>query len=353
MPASHFLLSGCRHAQCSTHNKFEGFVRSEVDMIKNNVVLVLGAGASQPYGFQSGLGLKREAQGIVVHNDREFQASFFPGVLDTDEFNEFAGELKRSPIGSIDAFLEARRDFVDIGKHVIAYLMIKRENPNMFVDDKSNDSENWYRYLFNLMTKEGLGGFKDNNLRVVTFNYDRSFEYFFVNGLMSTYGLSFKYAQEQLGHIPIFHVHGQLGKLAEVSQSADSRIYDTLTNPKHVQTAAEGIRIIYELEGEGGDWKGYEQAWGALMQARTIIFLGFGYDSTNISRVLRGDHPNTESGRIFGTTFRFTDSEVRTLIHPEIAKYDLQLVQTAASNKKALDFIRNNLDLFLHDGGGN
>jgi len=133
-------------------------------MIRNKVVLVLGAGASQPYEFPSGTSLKREAQAIIPHNDDEFRQSFLPGGLDIEEFKEFSRELARSPVGSVDAFLEARRDFVDIGKHVIAYLLIKRENPKALGDLSPKDNENWYRYLFQLMTTEGLGGFKENNL---------------------------------------------------------------------------------------------------------------------------------------------------------------------------------------------
>ena len=320
-------------------------------MIRNSVVLVLGAGASQPYDFPLGLALKREAQAIVPHNDTEFLQSFRPGRFDTHEFDEFARVLKRSPIGSIDAFLEARRDFVDIGKHVIAYLLIKREDPNALGDLSPKDDVNWYRYLFNLMTKEGLGGFKENNLQIVTFNYDRSFEFFFLNALMSTYGLNYHYAQEQLSHIRIIHVHGQLGMLAETAEPGISRPYYADISAELVQTAAEGIRIVHELEGESGDWEGFKQAWGALHTARTIIFLGFGYEPENIRRLLRGAEQSREDNRLFGTTYGKTDSEIRTLVQPEIAKFNLQLVQTTASNKKVLEFIKNNLELFVHDGG--
>ena len=234
---------------------------------------------------------------------------------------------------------------------MIAYLLIKREFPDALGDLSPMDDNNWYRYLFQLMTKEGLGGFKENNLQIVTFNYDRSFEFFFLNALMSTYGLNFHYAQEQLSHIRIIHVHGQLGMLAETSEPGISRTYDADTSAVQVQTAAEGIRIVHELEGERGDWKGFEQAWGALHTARTIVFLGFGYAPENIRRLLRGAEQGREDNGLYGTTYGKTDSEIRTLIQPEIAKFNLQLVQTTASNQRVLEYIKNNLELFLNDGG--
>ena len=320
-------------------------------MIRNSVVLVLGAGASQPYDFPSGAALKREAQALDARNDTEFRQTFLHSGVDIEEFDRFSKALARSPVGSVDAFLEARRDFVDIGKHVIAYLLIKRENPKALGDISPKDNENWYRYLFQLMTTEGLGGFKENNLQIITYNYDRSFEYFFLNALMSTYGLNFQYAQEQLSHIRIIHVHGQLGMLAEAAAPNFSRTYNSDTSAEQVRTAADGIRIVHELEGESGAWEGFEQAWGALHKARTIIFLGFGYGPENIQRLLRGAEQGREDNRLFGTTYGKTDSEIRTLIQPEIAKFNLQLVQTTASNGKVLEYIQNNLELFVNDGG--
>ena len=51
--------------------------------------------------------------------------------------------------------------------------------------------DDWYEYLFRRM-REGalsLNAFLQNGLRVVTFNYERSLEQFFVTALQRTYGV--------------------------------------------------------------------------------------------------------------------------------------------------------------------
>src|SRR5262245_60288218 len=97
-------------------------------MIEYPTVLVLGAGASRPYGFPSGEELLREAVTELLQ-----PASAWRGLLDACGFSwnvqeQVARELAGSGRYSIDAFLEGRAEYRPIGTTAIAAALIPREN---------------------------------------------------------------------------------------------------------------------------------------------------------------------------------------------------------------------------------
>src|SRR6267378_303056 len=95
-------------------------------MIEKRTVLILGAGASMPYGFPSGSGLRRH---II----------------------EYLDELLSADTTSIDVFLERRTEFVEIGKAAIAATLIPLESTrNLFQTWTLPSvlmSQTWYQYF--------------------------------------------------------------------------------------------------------------------------------------------------------------------------------------------------------------
>lgn len=258
-------------------------------MINNRVVLVLGAGASMPYDFPSGAQLKADVVEMgTIHDNDPFRRTFPPGVFNDRLFASFQQDLANSPLTSIDALLEARPDYLSIGKHTIAYMLVRKEDPNRFQSGNISAARDWYRYLFELMLDEGLDRLPNNELAAVTFNYDRSFEFYFVNGLMSTFGLSYHDAREHMSFLEVIHVHGQLGKLEKSAVTQDGRPYNAKADSQRVQVAAQGIKIISELSPDptSDDWSGFRRAWHQLEQAKSIVFIGFGYNRNNVLRLM-------------------------------------------------------------------
>ena len=88
------------------------------------------------------------------------------------QIREFCEALSGAGKVTIDAFLEHRDNFVEIGKAAIAACLIKYERAEMF-----DASRCWYPYLFNKMNTT-FDEFSENRLAFVTFNYDRSLEAF-------------------------------------------------------------------------------------------------------------------------------------------------------------------------------
>src|SRR5207247_9593754 len=123
-----------------------------------------------------------------------------------------------------------------------------------------------------------------NRLRVITYNYDRSFERYFASVLEHTYPDLAKAGPEaaealRVKAISIVHLHGTLGQAADqVLTVTDRTTLNTLDF--HGQVAA-GIRIIHDVH----PTKEYATAQEWLREAQVICFLGFGYHPTNIKRL--------------------------------------------------------------------
>src|SRR5205814_605940 len=71
-------------------------------------------------------------------------------------------------------------------------------------------------------------------LSLITFNYDRSFERYFINVLENQYGLTADAAKQRFSEIHLVHVYGQLGTLDHVEYG----------NTSKASQAAKGIRLI-------------------------------------------------------------------------------------------------------------
>lgn len=116
-------------------------------MITTPTVFVLGAGASIPYGFPSGVQLFQE-----IYN--KIESIKWIEKLHNSDFNipretisTFKRELFFSAKTSIDAFLENRTEYIKLGKLCIALALIPYEYEQNLFTFKNKD-DNWYRYLF-------------------------------------------------------------------------------------------------------------------------------------------------------------------------------------------------------------
>ncbi|AQT69669.1 hypothetical protein STSP2_02863 [Anaerohalosphaera lusitana] len=253
-------------------------------MIKRNTVLVLGAGASMPYGFPSGGRLKAEILNDL-NNDREpFIRHSFPEGLVIEFYKRFA----RSGQSSIDAWLgrSGHEDYLEIGKWAIAKRLLGYEKTTALFD-KINLSylktvqQSWYHKLYNALDAP-FDEFDQNQLSVVTFNYDRSFEHFLHTALKNdNCGRSGDEVAEKARSIEVVHVHGQLGYLPWQNRGGVVP-FDSEAEQKHINEAAKHIKIIHEASDEDGE---FERARALLIEAEMAIILGFGFHPENLTRL--------------------------------------------------------------------
>lgn len=271
-------------------------------MITKKTTLVLGAGASQPFGFPTGRGLLDEVvRGLEEEGGSVMQRyGLIDSGFESSEIEEFRYELSRSGRQSVDAFLEHRPEFLDVGKAAIATFLKPAEQEWELFDPAVKG--NWYEYLFQQMNAS-FEEFPQNRLSVVTFNYDRSLEFYLYTALKHAYGKTDEEVVEAVRGIPINHVHGHLGLLPELDGSGVPFECDEIDGAL-IRQAAKGIQIIHE-DSERGP---LEFASKLVREAEVVCFLGFGYHEANLRRIGLLDTPKVRA-RLFGTAKGFTSKE--------------------------------------------
>lgn len=311
-------------------------------VITNNVVLVLGAGASSPYGFPLGNELVYEAL-YPVEND-DYGVKFLEGQLlkidvKEEELKAFRKALEASLTTSIDAFLETRDEFEELGKLIIAYLLMIREDPILLFQHERDpeNRETWYGTLFRFMHTPNWSRFAGNKLSIITYNYDRSLEYCLLRVLEATYGLDWSECKKLLfDNIKIIHLHGTLGALP--GMGALSRAYSTDTSPEQLTIAKQSINVVHKVDASDSC---FQDAHYALQGAKDVVFLGFGYYPMNVERLrLKENCPNAQ---IWGTCKGFTEAETKQFIRPYIPSLKGRHLVDESVN----DFLRNHPDIFV------
>lgn len=265
--------------------------------------LVLGAGASAPYGFPSG---QRLCDIIKVDLNPTKDKLDRMGI-GKRSYDVFRLQLQSAGRISVDAFLESRPDLIDQGRLAIALALLPCEKEDRLFNDWSQgrlelkgrtkpESGHWYELLFNMLTQgrsfvevdlAGLG--------VVTFNYDRSFEHYFFTALKHSYDKTDAEVREKLSAARIIHVHGSLGLLPWQSDPEDARVvgYGHET-PTDVLCARESIKVLHEADESS---PAFQQARKLIASADRVFFFGFGFHRMNLLRLGMADmEPNGSVG---------------------------------------------------------
>jgi len=311
-------------------------------MITTPTVLILGAGASQPFGFPSG----KELLDLVCLRFNDKNKNIYKYVLensidylgvDSKTILKFREALTKLAPTSVDAFLEHRTEFIEAGKACIARELIHYER-------EKNLSADWYPYLLSKLNTS-FEEFGKNKLSVITYNYDRSLEHFLFTALQIRYNKSDSEIAQLLKNLPIIHLHGKLGDLPwQNTDSTKCREYNNTLSNQSVKISSNAIKIVCEDIDSDTEFK---EAHKVLAEAEYIYFLGFGYDRTNLER-LNISAIATKARKITGTAYGFTDMErhlkqVEWNSKPNIGHS--QKLILSATNNKVLEFLRNEVDL--------
>src|SRR5262249_3371720 len=270
-------------------------------MIKRQTVFVLGAGASQAYGFPSGAELVDRICKRLEDPDGEAARTLSSlGHNIRNQLAAFRRRLKESRLNSIDAFLQRRQEYEEVGKAAIAQELLQYETDALLFTSRECD---WYRMLFNEILPSNANDFDTDLYNVITFNFDRSFEHALFRSLESLFDNpeeSFAGGRnrpvEMLKRFPLLHVHGQLGTLGYSPGNATVRPYCPASDAPTIEACARQLRIVYD----GALQEALDTAHEWLLEAEVVCFLGFGCHELNLERLdvrrtLRGKR------RVWGT----------------------------------------------------
>lgn len=249
-----------------------------------NKVLILGAGASNPYGFPVGGQLKQD-----LCSDNWVSEISDPHSVEYRRLSaaakDLAGELAHSGHGSIDAFLARRSDLQEVGRLGIAAVLSRYER--IIVGRDSAQSlrleQGWYAKLFHsVFPKETPKPSRD--FAIITFNYTRSLEASFIQMLCHSFNLDPSEAAEIVQRLPIYHVHGQLQSPMHYDRGKRRTIVDQ--GFEGIAKSAQTISVLpKDLVGPVGMDTTY-----LTTNAKAVYFLGFGYHFENLKKI--GIHPD-------------------------------------------------------------
>lgn len=233
-----------------------------------------------PYGFPSGAQLRKTLCHPGNINDiSKFLTS--RGMAVASDLSTFCDTFRLSAQVSIDTFLSKRPEFSDIGKLCIATDLCAKEHTEYLTRLENDD--HWHLTLWNQLQDDAHAAqqIPDNQVRFVTFNYERSLECFLFNALCGSFPVTSEEALEILTKIPIIHVYGKLGKFGLVAGS-DTRPYIPTLTEESVRVAANSIKVIPDARADDTDFM-MVRHW--IDWADQICFLGFAFDPLNMERL--------------------------------------------------------------------
>ena len=148
-------------------------------MIDIETVFILGAGASNPYGYPTGKGLcddicsnfKSNFHNIIKSDNDNTRYKIGNLIYDPDKF---CRNLEDAHTPSIDLWLARNPDFSHIGKLAIILSIFDAERKSKFREDIES-GQDWYSYLYHRMTSslvdpDSYKNFRTNKVTFITFN---------------------------------------------------------------------------------------------------------------------------------------------------------------------------------------
>lgn len=305
-------------------------------MFKSRTLFVLGAGASKEAGLPIGSELTSQIAKLVdLHT--EYGAKLIRGdysilqaltglTSDNHQWrdnkflasgSEMAEAMELAP--SIDTFLQTHannREYVLLGKLGIVKAISNAERQSRLGAPKDRSqrlpisrlADTWYVRLAQQLFS-GIPAEKPElafeNVRFISFNYDRCLQIFLVRALEVYFRLSTEDAQRIVKDVPILYPYGWLGSPFEGDKD-------------HLAFGAEHINLLAAVErirtfSESVESDNMKQAVRREMdEAQNIVFLGFGFLPQNMDLLdsglsLVGGKRFTP--RVFATTLGLSDSD--------------------------------------------
>ncbi|MCB2203864.1 SIR2 family protein [bacterium] len=246
-------------------------------MVTEPTVLILGAGASKPYRFPLGAELRDEVLRVKWQEEQYDELKHIG--IDPDHYGMFEHVLRRSGAASVDAFLEdddrsvQEGRFLGIGKAAMAYCMLQAERKTReHLFPPNQPADHWYQSLWGIIKAPTWEEYCAQPLAIVTFNYDRSLEFYLSEVINFEYSMHPVFDQSE---IPIMHVHGSLGPFS-------SETYGSGVSPDLIDAAVNSIRVVHEAHIEDSE---FQHVRTMITSATKVLFVGFGYADANMKKL--------------------------------------------------------------------
>jgi hypothetical protein len=276
-----------------------------------DTVLVLGAGASNDFGLPTGPQLieqiKHDLRGIP---SQTFRAMVEEKFADND-FEDLLYSLEHKRAKTIDEYLrKAAPRTRELGKFLIGHALLKAEQQAANRPPGGRERD-WLEEFVNTLMAAAVE--QRRRLGVVTFNYDRLVEYQIISGLWAdAVQNGCEIEKDAYPMIAIEHVHGALGSVQAHRNWCIGEFRGSLSQGR-LRAAADAISIVAEPSAEPA----FARAREMISNAKRILFMGFGFDSTNLERLGLLRSSKAHSRRV-SATCRGLDDRTRDLVESMI-----------------------------------
>lgn len=246
----------------------------------NGDVLILGAGASTPYGFPTGNKLREQILDDFSY-ERKVNGGIVPKIITAvrqpeifpfspEQCARFRDEFRLAQTYSIDAFIERRaEEFQEIGKFAIAHRLLRCES-----EKELFDNGDWYQAFWNRVLPNGASSPK--RFTVITFNYDRSLQHYLKVAARAALGAAHQDTMDD--QVKILPMHGSFSKVSANAPFGHCE-------ERHTPEFAKSIYLPHEFAGISLRSTPFDTAKEYLSYAKRIFILGFGFDPTNTERL--------------------------------------------------------------------
>lgn len=311
-------------------------------MITEETVLIVGAGGSVPYGYPTGAGLRKD----ICENFPENYVGLYTSTpkvgheFETLKYREaetFCKIFKNSSIESIDRFLSINHEiYGEIGKKAIVLSLLKAELESKFREDieEKISRQDWYTFLYNKMIStftdpDSYLRFGENKISIITFNYDRSLEFFLYSSMCNSFShVQRENVAEQLKKLKFIHVYGCLANPPWIDglnyQRPEQKKQLT---PELIDNLYPNIRTIHQRT-KDNELKDLQKT---IKKAKKIYFLGFGFAEENL-HILDLKNTVNQNQNIYATSLGLEanqEEEIRQKISGHLPKKEMSFEETS------------------------
>lgn len=257
--------------------------------------------------------------------------------------------------GKIENDEDEKRKLIQAGKDLIALFLLQSEDKKVF----DYDSACWYRHLRNAIITCGKN--KDEikaklkNFVIISFNYDRSLDYFLRTRVSEFYDdIKVIYPYKSLAENGIWDVEAKdCKKIPYGRAKGENNFENKWKNFEKAKELAKNLKVIGELEEDEEGKKIIAEIQKSMLGFGSLYFLGFAFHPENC-RIMGMEDNNFQKkiralrvqsiNRIFYTNFKNSE-KIRVSFESVFSNSLLELKFGQSSIKGTYDALLQDFDL--------
>jgi hypothetical protein len=255
-------------------------------MITKPTVFLTGAGASSEFGYPLGSQLLIDIQTEILNHSTQLggiNLSNFRWPVGVAE--DFRLRLLRSVPRSIDSFIQLNPNFKELAQFCISFSLLNAEKETLVFSRSSN----YLHFIWHEMINgvKNIDDFKMNKVSFVTFNYDRTIEFFFQNAIVNLFpNVTTEEAIAIIKSFPIIHIFGDLNPDETLNERSDKYFqYGRGVLPIGNNSVNKTFEISKNLSLLHDSEHHFDEAFSVMQTSEQIFIMGFGYEDSSFDKL--------------------------------------------------------------------